>query len=223
MEAKRPLARSLAFDWVRNAIVAGVYHGHDYIEESTVCEAVGVSRTPVREAFNQLAAEKYITLTPRHGAQVRGIGAQELLEVYEVRRLIEGRSIELLCEARTPVTEKACEALEERLRASTVQNEHPVDPEMRVRASQADWMFHYSIVSAAGNSVLTETYEFLRSRQQRVSIETGMRFPDLIRKYDEHHTAMIDAWREFDQGEFKRILSEHLRPAERILASLDED
>lgn len=104
-----------------------------------------------------------------------------------------------------------------------MQNEYPVDPEMRVRASQADWMFQYSIVSVAGNSVLTETYEFLRSRQQRASIETGMRFPNLIRKYDEHHTAMIDAWREVDQGEFRRILSEHLHPSERILASLDED
>lgn len=223
MEAKKPLARSLAFEWVRNAIVAGVYSGHDYIEEATVCEAVGVSRTPVREAFNQLAAEKYITLTPRHGAQVRAIGAQELLEVYEVRRLIEGRSIELLCESRTPVTEKAVAALEERLMASTAQHESPIDPERRVRASQADWAFHYSIVSAARNSVLTETYEFLRSRQQRVSIETGMRFPDLIRKYDEHHTAMIDTWRDFDEEEFKRILADHLRPAERILASLDEN
>ncbi|MEY8568811.1 GntR family transcriptional regulator [Brevibacterium linens] len=222
MEAKRPLARSLAFDWVRNAIVSGVYHGHDYIEESTVCEAVGVSRTPVREAFNQLAAEKYITLTPRHGAQVRGIGAQELLEVYEVRRLIEGRSIELLCETKISVTDEALSALEDRLRTTAAQHESPLDPELRVAASQSDWMFHYSIVSAAGNSVLSETYEFLRSRQQRVSIETGMRFPDLIRKYDEHHVAMIDAWRSFDEGEFKRILSEHLRPAERILASLDE-
>lgn len=223
MEAKKPLARSLAFEWVRNAIVAGAYRSHEYIEESTVCEAVGVSRTPVREAFNQLAAEKYLILTPRHGAQVRGIGAQELLEVYEVRRLIEGRSIELLCESRSAVTKKAIAALEDRLKMTRAQHESPADPELRVAASQTDWTFHYSIVSAAGNSVLTETYEFLRSRQQRVSIETGMRFPDLIRKYDEHHVAMIDAWRDFDEEEFKRILSEHLRPAERILASLDED
>lgn len=223
MEAKKPLARSLAFEWVRNAIVTGAYRSHDYIEESTVCEAIGVSRTPVREAFNQLAAEKYLILTPRHGAQVRGIGAQELLEVYEVRRLIEGRSIELLCQSKTPVTEHAIVALEDRLKTAMSQNDSPTDPEFRVAASQADWTFHFSIVSAAGNSVLTETYEFLRSRQQRVSIETGMRFPDLIRKFDEHHVAMIDAWRNFDEEEFKRILSEHLRPAERILASLDEE
>ncbi|WP_291798767.1 MULTISPECIES: GntR family transcriptional regulator [Brevibacterium] len=221
MAPKRPLARYRAFEWVRNAIVAGEIGGGEYIEESTVCEAVGVSRTPVREAFNQLAAEKYITLTPRHGAQVRTVSAQELQEVYEVRRLIEGRCVEILCRSRVPVTETARIALEERLRAAAAAAESPADPELRVEASRADWTFHYSIVSAAGNSVLTETYEFLRSRQQRVSIATGVKFPELVKLFDEHHVAMLEAWRACDEDEFKRILGEHLRPADRILASLE--
>lgn len=222
MTSKRPLARSLAFEWVRNAIISGQFSGGDYIEEATVCEAVGVSRTPVREAFNHLAAEKYITLTPRHGAQVRGVSAQELQEVYEVRSLIESRCVEILCRTRTPVTVEAETALQDRLTAAAATRESPTDPELRVNASQADWSFHYSIVSAGGNSVLTETYEFLRSRQQRVSITTGLRFPELVRRFDEHHVAMVEAWRRHDEAQFKEILSAHLFPAGRILESLDE-
>ena len=64
--------------------------------------SVGVSRTPVREAFRQLAAERFIALL-RKGAQVTSVTARELKEVYQSRRLIEGHAIASICAAGTGV------------------------------------------------------------------------------------------------------------------------
>ncbi|MBC7681498.1 MAG: GntR family transcriptional regulator [Ferruginibacter sp.] len=54
------------------------------LDEASLVEQYGVSRTPVREALIQLAAEGIIELRPRHGAVVTRIGPTRLLEMFEV-------------------------------------------------------------------------------------------------------------------------------------------
>src|SRR5579862_8673241 len=82
-------ASKRAYDWVRARILSGVFQGGRLLSEGEVADAVGVSRTPVREAFLQLAAEGMLTLYPKRGALVVPVSADELREVLVARTLIE--------------------------------------------------------------------------------------------------------------------------------------
>jgi len=100
------------YAWLRDAIISGEIEGGRFLDEQWVSGIVGVSRTPVREAFHRLAAERFISLLPRKGAQVRTVTARELEEVYQTRRLIEGHAITALCTTRTAPPEQMTELLD---------------------------------------------------------------------------------------------------------------
>ena len=93
-------ARDRVYVWLRDEIIRGSIEGGRFLDELWVSGTMGVSRTPVREAFHRLAAEKFITLLPRKGAQVRTVTARELEEVYQSRQLIEGHAVTVLCAPR---------------------------------------------------------------------------------------------------------------------------
>lgn len=76
-------ARQRVYEYVRDGILDGRLAGGSFLEEEQVSLAVGVSRTPVREAFQQLHSERLIDLVPRRGAMVRAVTVQELVEVSD--------------------------------------------------------------------------------------------------------------------------------------------
>ncbi|NVM95155.1 GntR family transcriptional regulator [Arthrobacter wenxiniae] len=75
---------------LREAIVRGEIEPGERIREAEVASQLGVSRTPVREAFLVLAAEGLLTLQPGKGAHVRVYSAEDIRIVHEVRSLVEG-------------------------------------------------------------------------------------------------------------------------------------
>ena len=59
------------------------------ISESEICERVGMSRTPVREALLRLQQENFITIFPRKGIIVSPITVKDIHEVYQIREMVE--------------------------------------------------------------------------------------------------------------------------------------
>jgi DNA-binding GntR family transcriptional regulator len=205
-------ARVRVYEWLRDEIIKGTIEPGRFLDEVWVSESVGVSRTPVREAFHQLAAERFITLLPRKGAQVRTVTTRELEEVYESRLLIEGHAISQIC-ARG----------------------HGAPPEMRNILDQmgaavklSDWFavsaldrnFHRTMVTVAGNSVLTELYDLMRSRQQRVAVRALTVRPERTGLIDQEHRALVDALSNNDAEGALKVLKRHLLPVTEIIALL---
>lgn len=92
-ECVRPCETSPAADRVYAHVKQGVlertYEGGTLLTEGELAEAVGVSRTPVREALLRLEAEGLIKLYPKKGALVLPVSAQEIADVVETRLLVE--------------------------------------------------------------------------------------------------------------------------------------
>ena len=92
-------AADRAYDHTKQRILDGGFAQGSLIGEGEVSDAVGVSRTPVREAFLRLEAEGLLRLYPKRGALVVPISAADVEDVMETRRLLErfaiGRVIEL--------------------------------------------------------------------------------------------------------------------------------
>ena len=77
--------RGRVFQKLREDILNGRYQANDELKESAIGEELGVSRTPVREAFRQLELEGLIRIVPNKGAYVTGISTTDVADIYEIR------------------------------------------------------------------------------------------------------------------------------------------
>ena len=66
----RPAAKDRALDYVKSQVLTGAFPGGELISEGEVANALGMSRTPVREAFLQLESQGLLKLYPKRGALV---------------------------------------------------------------------------------------------------------------------------------------------------------
>lgn len=82
--------RGRVFHKLREDILSGRYEEHEELKEVTIGEEMGVSRTPVREAFRQLELEGLIQIIPNKGAYVTGITEKDVKDIYMIRSLLEG-------------------------------------------------------------------------------------------------------------------------------------
>ena len=98
------------FHKLREDILSGKYQEHEELKEVAIGEEMGVSRTPVREAFRQLELEGLIQIIPNKGAYVTGITQKDVKDIYMIRSLLEG-----LCArwATEHITKEQMEEMEE--------------------------------------------------------------------------------------------------------------
>src|ERR1700716_2649495 len=89
---KPPPAAERVYTHVKEAVLDRRYEGGTLLNEGELAEAVGVSRTPVREALLRLEAEGLVALYPKRGALVLPVSAQEIDEVIEARSRVEGHA-----------------------------------------------------------------------------------------------------------------------------------
>ena len=82
--------RGPVFHKIRDDILNGKYKEHDELREAAIGEELGVSRTPVREAFRQLELEGLIHIVPNKGAYVTGITSKDVRDIYMIRAQLEG-------------------------------------------------------------------------------------------------------------------------------------
>jgi DNA-binding GntR family transcriptional regulator len=209
--AAAPTSRERVYVHIREKILRGSFPANSFIEEHMVTSALGVSRTLVREAFHRLQAERFIDLLPRRGALVRQVTAQELTHLYETRRMIEGYAAARICQAHLALPAEMTDALDRMLELGGGDLFVHVD---------YDRLFHRSMVSALGNTVLTELYDMLRSRQQRVAITALTTRPQRITKILQEHRALVEALQRFDGTAAAAVLEQHLQPVFEVVSLL---
>ena len=102
--------RGRVFNRIREDILSGRYTENDELKEIAIGEELGVSRTPVREAFRQLELEGLIQIVPNKGAYVTGITMDDVKDIYMIRSKLEGLCARRACDH---ITEAQMEEMEE--------------------------------------------------------------------------------------------------------------
>ena len=85
-------------DRIRSMVVEGVLVAGEKVPERELCEKLGVSRTPMREALKVVAADGLLDLVPGRGARVSAITLADLEEVFPLMAALEALAGELACE-----------------------------------------------------------------------------------------------------------------------------
>lgn len=204
-------ARERAYDGIRAGILRGDFRPGAYVEEATACEVTGVSRTPVREALNRLAAEGFLDLHPRRGAMVKPLSAAELRDLYEVRDLVEAHAVRSICRNRRSIPAELSELCDEHEATS---------PEDLLGCVEINRRFHRTLVAASGNTVLLQVFDGLQANLTRVamlSLQLGVGSNDVI---EHEHRELIAALEAHDEERALAVLDSHLRLMPRLMASL---
>lgn len=196
----RPMsATDRAYTDTRARILDGRLAGGDVITEGQVSTSLGVSRTPVREAFLRLQADGLLELYPKRGAMVVPIPPDEAVSLSEARELIETFAItKLLTE-----NDRAPRALIDDLSdLVTEQSRHARGRDVAAFV-HADTNFHLAIVTAAQNAHLTSLYGILRDRQQRLTLSAAKLTLDLEEIIQDHQKLV----RLLEEGDLDPALS----------------
>ena len=157
---------------LRSAILSGQLPSGAPAVEMALADQYGVSRTPVREALRRLYQDQLLARGPR-GLIVRVVPAEEILQIYDLRILLESEAAGQAAEARTESDLIALEGLLARHRAM-------VDPDDE-RRGKANMELHAAVWSAAHNAVLEDllkrltTQSMHQPRSSRRSARAGPR------------------------------------------------
>lgn len=137
-----------AYDEIRERILRGELLPGLWLREEELATALGVSRTPVREALGRLHAEGLVELAPNRGAQVAQWPDEDLTEIFSLRALLEGFGAAL---AARKVTDGQIEELESLAAEMEEAVAAGADPERLAPSHRA---FHLLVARAAANKRL---------------------------------------------------------------------
>lgn len=189
--AKQPPAAERVYAYVKQAVLERHYEGGMLLTEGELAEAVGVSRTPVREALLRLEAEGLIKLYPKKGALVLPVSTQEITDVVETRLLVEEHAVR-------KAAASAPAGLIGRLEELLARQHEQAAAGQLAEVAVSDRCFHAEIVRATGNAILVRLYDQLRDRQLRMGVAVMHAHPDRIAKNITEHTELLDALRAGD-------------------------
>ncbi|MDB5623475.1 MAG: hypothetical protein JWR39_2038 [Devosia sp.] len=170
---------------LRAMILAGELPPGTRLREQQLCDDLGVSRTPVREALRTLAAEGLVDLLPNRSVVVSQVHAPDVVDLFKVFGTIEGLAAELACEK---ITEGEIAEIG-RLLAEMVDYHANRDRAAYMRINQ---LIHQRTVEIAASPVLQSVWQSLLPRVERAralaNLDTGRWTEALI-----EHTKMFTA------------------------------
>ena len=187
-------ARDRALDYVKNRVLTGEFVGGELISEGEVASALGMSRTPVREAFLRLEADGLLRLYPKRGALVVPVSPQEVRAVMEARLVLEQFAASKVIR-RGPAARKAAY---ERLSAELKRQRQAGTAGHLREFLESDRVFHTITVEDAENSILAGFYTSLRDRQMRMIGESAIRDPGRVTTIVKEHRNIAQAVRDGD-------------------------
>ncbi|MFC5750940.1 GntR family transcriptional regulator [Actinomadura rugatobispora] len=167
-----------------------------------VARRLGVSRSPAREAIARIAGEGLATFVPRKGAVVALITAADLLEIYELREVLEGLAARLAAERVTEDGLADLGALHTRHRAAIEDGDVALHMEL-------DQAFHRSLRVAAGNGRLLEPLDRLQA-QVRIAMDTTRRSPGGMPRALAEHEEILAAVRARDAARAEAVARAHI-------------
>jgi DNA-binding GntR family transcriptional regulator len=198
-------ATDRAYEFTKGRVLDSTFAGGHLITEGEVAAALGMSRTPVREAFLRLEGEGLLRLYPKRGALVVPVSVGEVEAVMETRMLVERFALDKVLAA-GPAPAIAVEL-----------DKAIAEQELRATGGDADGFvafdreFHKTFVTAAGNPIVTGLYDSLRDRQQRMVITSLLIDTKRIESILVEHRALTEAIRAGELERAQTVLAAHLR------------
>lgn len=194
-------AQQFVYEVVRRSIMRGLLPPGTHLMQGQLAEQLQMSTTPVREALRRLAGDGLVRIDAHRGAIVRGLNKEELVEIYEVRLLLEPLAIRKAAERITDAELDEAEALWQRM------HDHSDSGQW----SELNRDFHAVFARAARSPALIEILRGLRDTSAPyVRLSLAMH-PGFSVTANEEHRELLDACRTRDSDRAAAIEAKHLK------------
>jgi DNA-binding GntR family transcriptional regulator len=191
---------------LRSAIVTGQLRDGEPIRQDEVAALFKVSKIPVREALKHLEAEGLVAFQRNRGAVVHSLSEDEIVQIYEVRAMLESNAMRLSVPNMTPATlERAQRLCDEFARERDV-----------LRWSQMHWALHSCLYEDARRPFLMNMIQSINNRTERY-LHIQLTRDDGWDTANSEHQALIDACRRGDAEAAARMVHDHIMDACRLL------
>lgn len=185
---EKPLTlRERIVEFVKDAVVEGRLKAGERVPEQEIAESLGISRTPIREAFRQLESEGFLTVTPRKGAVVSAITDKDVKEFYEIKSLLEGYAARTACTSLKSKDIKKLESLHQQMLKYAEKGD--VKGFFRL-----DNQFHEIFLKASGNDKLCQLVATLVRQFERFRI-TALSLPGRMADSTKQHAEILEAFK----------------------------
>lgn len=187
MGAPHSSLKDNVYAYIAGRIDSGELSAGDRVSEQAICDAMGVSRTPVREALIQLASDGYLDNLPRRGFRVRGFDRENALEVFEIMGSLDGQAAYLAC----PRLDDDTIA---QMRFLVGSMDLAIESRLMLKYDDLQREFHYTYYHLCGNQRLIELLRqlercFIKRDYSTVDREEAYR---LLRKANDEHRRILE-------------------------------
>lgn len=208
---KRPLSEVIRAE-IEQEIMSGRLQAGSQLDEQTLSERYGVSRTPAREALIQLAAVGLVTMRPRQGAVVASVTLKDYVSLHEILVELEALAAKL-------ATRRMNSAERARLSETYEQCVAAAGQQDAERYRSANDAFHETLYAASRNPILSNQIRTTRARMRGMR---DMRFehPARVRASLQEHQAILQAVLKGDEDAAGLATAAHISSGGHVYADM---
>lgn len=187
---------------LKNKILDGSLVSGARLVETSLCEEYHLSRTPVREALQQLATEGLVENIENKGYSVLGISKQDYIDMFTLRQIYEVQAVEWAIERITDVEMEELKETFEFMEFYTMKNDN-------AKMNTINSKFHRQIYHATHNNRLQNllgSYQDLLKYIDRQNV----RSEDYLQKLFEEHSLIFKAFEDRDVEAGKKAMFNHI-------------
>ena len=207
--SKNQRLKDIVYRHVRDSIVSFKLEPGSRLLEEEVAKALGVSRTPVREAFGTLALEGFIEILPRRGAIIKDVTLKDLQDTLIVREELEILAIKL-------ATPSINDEVLEKLKEAKEKFEEAVEAFDVLKMIEEDTKFHDIIFNCTKNEKLINVLNYLKEqlyRYRAIYIREKASLIEIVEDHNEIYKSLAKK----DSERAKKAISKHIKNQEKSL------
>ena len=189
-----------AYTMLRADILSGAIPGDTLWSDREIAGRLNLSRTPVREAIQRLAAEGLVKVIPRRGTRVLSLKPDDVREIHQISKALELEAALILLTCTDADLSPLHEAVDTMAAA--------LDRGDRNAWAEADMRFHLGVVDMCGNKRLAGLYHQQRGLTDRARY-FALHLRELPTRSTEEHRAMLQKLESRDAAGLERIYREH--------------
>ncbi|MGN1001668.1 MAG: GntR family transcriptional regulator [Oscillospiraceae bacterium] len=207
-DASRPSKQSVAYSYLRTAIITGRFPPEKPLVEREICDKLGVSRTPVREALRRLGSEGLVDFVPNRGVFVAALSKEKAAQLYEMKEALEGMAARLCAERASE------DALARMAECIALHRSYAENGEFEI-AVDLDLRFHVILVESCGNPLIEQHAKSLLLQTRRLS-QLAVYDTDQMEQFIRQHQTILDSIRNHDVTASIEAVSRHIRFVEQF-------
>jgi len=203
-----------AYEYLREGILSGSIEPGRFYSENEISKKIGISRTPIRAALQQLQQNKLIEIVPNRGFTIYTMTKKDVSETYQIRAAIEGFAVRKLAGDKSARKKRELKKLEALCAKQKSMLEKQLDVD---RFTETDEEFHETLVDYLENDTLSDFFYNQMNKIYAICVNT-IQIPERPVLIIKEHEAILEA---IDSGNCDAAQSAINYHMEKIMEMMD--